>query len=337
MADASLVERHRRGVVELSREGAALAPSAPTATIRNPEWFAIRRGELEPTYARTQLHESLKHEYLEKCPDVRNESRAMVLAGPPGAGKSTAKGEVLGERAEQYLTVDADEFKAMLLREALRDGSYDSFIKPEAVKSLESLGEQFFPLELASLVHEESSYLAKQLRDEALREGKNVIIDTVLSSETSARELGRQLTVEGYTVEVLDVEVPYEISQGRIVKRWQQSYEEATEKGGLGGRWVPSEYARGVFDGPNGKTKSEASARVLAEECPAVQRYRVYRTTQESTPERPAVASWEVDLQRASRGGPLVDPQAAAAAKHYQANTSPPPQIDPTRGHDFGR
>lgn len=337
MVDASLVERHRRGVVELSRDGAALAPNAPTATIRNPEWFVTQRGVSTPTPQRRELHKALKREYLEKYPDVRNESRAMVLAGPPGAGKSTAKGEVLGERSEQYLTVDADEFKAMLLREALRDGSYESFIKPDAVKSLEATGEQFFPLELASLVHEESSMLAKELRDEALREGKNVIIDTVLSSETSARQLGRQLAAEGYTAEVLDVEVSYDISQGRIAKRWQQSYEEATEKGGLGGRWVPSEYARSVFDGPGGKTKSEAAAKVIAEECPAVQRYRVYRTTQESTPERPAVASWEVDVQRSAPGAALVSPKAAAAAAHYAAAHPKRRQVDRDRGSDFGR
>lgn len=343
MTDESSVDRHRRGVVELSRAGAALATDAPTVTVNNPEWFTWMRGEYTPTPQRQELHNALKRAYVEKYPDVRNESRAMVLAGPPGAGKSTVKKDQLKERESHYLSVDADDFKTMLLEEALRDGSYESFIKPDAVKSLESTGEKFYPLELASLVHEESSYLAKQVRDDALRQGKNVIIDTVLSSDKTARELARTFESRGYAVEVLDVEVPFEISAGRIARRWQSSYEKALGKGGLGGRWVPSQYARGVFDGPNGKTKSEAAAKVLAEECPVVQRYRVFRTTQEGTPERPAVAECEVDLRRTAPGADLQgerSPIAPAGSKVREASSPKSPSAgtsavdsprDPTR------
>ena len=38
-------------------------------------------------------------------------------------------------------------------------------------KQREAAGERFFPLELASLVHEESSLLAKRLQREAIAEG----------------------------------------------------------------------------------------------------------------------------------------------------------------------
>src|SRR5699024_4005932 len=56
----------------------------------------------------------------------------------------------------------------LLLREALADGSYEVWIKPDAVRDLEAQGERFFPLELAALVHEESSMLAAALREDLI-------------------------------------------------------------------------------------------------------------------------------------------------------------------------
>jgi len=185
-----------------------------------------------------------------------------VLAGPPGAGKSTVlRTEVLGADQAAWLTIDADEFKRALLREAIADGSYDAFIKPAQVKQREAAGERFFPLELASLVHEESSMLAKRLQREAIAEGTNVVIDTVLSKPDQAVSLGERFAAAGYTVEVVDVEVPFELSAARIEKRWHESYEEALETGdGLGGRWVPSEYAREVFFGTSAWTETGSRA-----------------------------------------------------------------------------
>lgn len=100
-------------------------------------------------------------------------------------------------------------------------------------------------------------------------------------------------------IEVVDVEVPYEISAVRIAGRWRESYEKALAgENALGGRWVPSEYAHDVYDGPGGLSKPEAVARALAEQCSAVDRYRVWRTTAEGTATSPPVGSWEKDLTR---------------------------------------
>ncbi|MEK8229370.1 hypothetical protein NKG05_30855 [Oerskovia sp. M15] len=41
--------------------------------------------------------------------------------------------------------MDADRFKEKLLREALADGSYETFLKPEGVREREEAGEPFFP------------------------------------------------------------------------------------------------------------------------------------------------------------------------------------------------
>lgn len=177
-----------RLVRQLSRPGHALGGNAPTSTIRNPEWWI----DDEPTPVRRKLHRRLLAEARAKAM-VEKARRAIILAGPPGAGKSTVLENELSSGVDKFLIVDADDFKRALLREAQTDGSYDSWLVPPAIRDLEREGERFFPLELASLVHEESSYLAKELRADAIAEGENFVLDTVLSNEQNAFELGNTL------------------------------------------------------------------------------------------------------------------------------------------------
>ncbi|MET4224583.1 zeta toxin family protein [Oerskovia enterophila] len=293
---------HRETVREFSRPGGPLDKDGPHSTLNNPAWFIDGKVE-QPTARRRALWRRLREEVRAETPGARQEGKAIVLAGPPGAGKGFVQGNVLGLDKDAWLVVDADRFKEKLLREALADGSYENFLKPDAVREREEAGEPFFPLELAALVHEESSHLARVLRDEALREGTNLVIDSVLSKPAAAVELGEKLAAAGYEVEVVDVEVPYELSQARIAQRWRQSYEGAVVTGdGLGGRWVPSIYARDVFNGPEGRSRSQESAAALATTCPAVVRYRRFWTEAENTPMRV-----ETDKGRFQRGGELVD------------------------------
>lgn len=299
------IRQHVNTVRALSKPGQALGPDAPTSTIYNPAWWI----DGEPTPTRNRLHRRLLEEARLAAPDVQQESRALVLAGPPGAGKGTVKKTVLGDEMSTFLNIDADEFKRLLLNEAKIDGSYHTWIIPDVVRQLANEGEQFFPLELASLVHEESSYLAKALRDDAIQAGDNIIVDTVLADETKALALGDLLAEAGYDVEVVDVEVPFELSEQRIQSRWMHSYAAALDSGGaeLGGRWVPSEYARDVFTGTDGRSKPEAAARSLAEKCEAVTRYRVYRTGMDQARKQNAVPVLEIHQHRTEHGAPLVD------------------------------
>lgn len=96
-------------------------------------------------------------------------TRPWCWPGPPGAGKGTILPQVLGEDRDSFLVIDPDRFKEQLLRQAVADDSYEDSIKPPAIRDLEARGEQFFPMELASLVHEESSFLAKTLRSQAIK------------------------------------------------------------------------------------------------------------------------------------------------------------------------
>ncbi|AWF97275.1 toxin component of a toxin/antitoxin system [Clavibacter michiganensis subsp. insidiosus] len=202
----------------------------------------------------------------------------------------------------------------------MADGSYEQKILPASLGP--ASGTSLHPMELASLVHEESSFLANQLRDQAIRDGDNVVIDTVLGSAEKARSISAQLEAAGYDVQVVDVEVPFEVSEARIRQKWLEGNEAARRGEGLGGRWVPSDFARNVFDGPDGRSRPEANARMVAEESPAVSRYRVYRTTAEQA-EAKAGPTLETDMSRATRGGPLVPTRSGSVAEVPQARALP--------------
>ncbi|MFT2690766.1 zeta toxin family protein [Clavibacter zhangzhiyongii] len=292
---------HLATLRRLSVDGGPIAWDGPTATTRNPRWWQ----GAELTSERRRLHERLLREAMDSAADVGAGKRAILLAGPPGAGKSTARSSVLGAASHEFVTIDADEFKSRLLSESVADGSYESWIKPAAVRERESAGERFHPMELSSLVHTESADLADRLRRRAVSQGRDVVIDTVLSSDTKARQIMGELERAGYDVQVVDVEVPRDVSEERIRARWREGNERAEQGDGLGGRWVPSEFGAWVYGEPGGGSRPEANARMVAEESPAVSRYRVYRTTAEQA-EAKAPPVLVTDMSRATRGGPLV-------------------------------
>lgn len=205
-------------------------------------------------------------------------------------------------------------------------------------------------------MHQESSYLSKALRARAIAAGDNIIVDTVLAGEGSAITLGDQLAQAGYMVQVVDVEVPFALSEQRIRSRWKRSMWPLSKGGeGLGGRWVPSEYARDVFSGPEEHSKPEHNARLLAERCPAVADYRVYRTGMEQAHLERAVPALEVRRQRSRPGAALqavqapqeraADGQAAsprsAREVSFPARTTStskqPPGVSPPRERPPGR
>lgn len=316
-------QRHIDLVRGLSMSGGVLEKDAPTATINNREWF---RSNGSPRPERRALHDQLYAEVRAQFPEARQDACALVLAGPPGAGKGSVAEKVLGAEISEFVNVDADEFKKLLLREAIADGSYESTIKPAEVREMEATGETFYPLELASLVHTESSRLAAALREDLIAEKTNVVVDTVLGDETSADGLADQLTRAGYEVAVIDVEVPYLVSEDRIKMRWQEAMAEAEagKAGALGGRWVPSTYARPLFDTEHGRSKSQDVAARLAEACPNVRRYERHFTSldehQSALREgRRAEPVREIEKIRAAAGAPLVD----------QAKESSPAGSDP--------
>lgn len=125
------IRQHVNTVSALSKPGQALGTYAPTSTIYSRAWWI----DGEPTPNRSRLHRRLLEKARTSAPDALQDSRVLVLAGPPGAGKGSVKSSVLGGQISGFLTIDADEAKA--------DGSYDAWIVPNAFRQLEDEGEHF--------------------------------------------------------------------------------------------------------------------------------------------------------------------------------------------------
>ncbi|WP_193072795.1 zeta toxin family protein [Brevibacterium sp. FME37] len=333
-----MASRHVRWAMDMQRRPELDAKNSPYASVNNPRWF--QGGE--PTPDRSDFHDQLMRDLVANAPNVGQDKHAVVLAGPPGAGKSRIMQDsdyyanIPGYDPDTFISIDADYFKERILTRASSDGSLHRDLKPDFVKDLEESGEVFGPLEFASLVHEESSTLAKRAREFCVDQGYNIVVDTVLSSASSAEAIGDLLQRNGYSVSVVDVEIPADVSKEAVAHRWQTGYMgmlKGDPDQALGGRWVPSEYVDGVFG--NGQSQPRANAEKLATEYSNVKTYQVYER-------QSAVANPEmVDAkQRKVIGAPLesakhdsvatgkdatlgLDPQTQAALELIRKSRSP--------------
>jgi len=98
------------------------------------------------------------------------------------------------------------------------------------------------PMEASDLVHEESSYLARQLALRAQRDGKNIIWDITMSTQKSTEKRIDDLREAGYgRIDGLFVDIPIEISIKRTEARHREGHHHYRGSEGLGGRYVPPE------------------------------------------------------------------------------------------------
>ncbi|PCC27055.1 hypothetical protein CIK76_18855 [Glutamicibacter sp. BW80] len=246
----------------------AMSPEGEHATISNRANFIMADGEREPRRGRMQLHDQWIQEVIDNNPQAKDQHRAYVMAGPPGAGKSFLKDSQLGGLNE-FVVCDPDYFKAKILEHELgQDPTLDS-LKPQMIKDYEAQGEKFAPFELASLVHEESSYLNARLQDRLMEKGTNFIVDTVLKNEKSAESIAQRLDANGYQYRVISVQTDYETSAQSVKDRWAGDYKkflagENSLEGRLGGRPVPPAVVAAVFPGKTGPSTTEGAAEHLA-------------------------------------------------------------------------
>ncbi len=92
-------------------------------------------------------------------PGVREQRKAIVFTGSPGAGRSSLRRKL--PQSERGTTWS-------LRRQSLAGTTYEASIKPDATREAESTEAHFSPPALPTLIRNESSYLTKGLLAEAI-------------------------------------------------------------------------------------------------------------------------------------------------------------------------
>ncbi len=324
MPTADEIEARRVYLASLSTRDAdsPLQPDTPHASVNNRRWFRHIDGKLTPTLRRARLHEQILEQWRESNPNVAAERMAIIMAGPPGAGKSSTQDQLFdGLDRSQWRELDADVFKRDLLKAAVADGTLQELLPPH-LRARPGEASRFYPLELSALVHRESTdFLFDAAMRESVARGENLMIDGTLSWKAHAERLVGDLSRAGYTIRVVDVEAPQEVAADRIVHRWRLGLQGALEHPAdptaqLGGRWVPATAVAGLFTEfrepdklpLHGKSVTEVNALEVSAAHTAVTQYDLYRTAAADLP-----AEHVERRERLAEGGRLTVTWTAAS------------------------
>lgn len=242
-----VLELVHTALVELSAEGSAHAIDSPRATNR---WY----NDVE--LVRRQFN--VADWYFTLQDDVSIDARAaIVTAGAPGAGKSTAlahKGLLDGS----YRNIDSDIIKDRLLENCAADGVFDDLLSRVLPDS-----RPVTLRELSSLVHHESTTIADAVIFESLRRGENIIMQGTLAWDEQPRILTEKLKGRDYrSLNIIDVQVSLEEALKRARLRWQAGRADTSDP--FGGRFVNPSSIAGLYRNDGSSVCSE-NALVLRE------------------------------------------------------------------------
>ena len=163
---------HKENIDKLSVQGGPFDAWGPNSTYQKA--IDPLSEDFSFTPEREALHERLLDKYKEThgYDNISSSNKAIMMAGAPGAGKSTTLKRALDGSSDTYLPIDPDAFKVLLIEEAIKSGEINTFYNIPEVKQLTDQGEKFFPMDFGSLVHQESTYLAGEILKDARDEGK---------------------------------------------------------------------------------------------------------------------------------------------------------------------
>ncbi|MDR0619166.1 MAG: zeta toxin family protein [Bacteroidales bacterium] len=110
------------------------------------------------------LHEKIISDYLNKYDaNQKGGDTVYMLGGAPANGKSTLVNSGFLPHPKKSLIIDTDKIRLLIPEYGLLQNTKDKYL---IVKS-------------SNFVHNEASYIAKQIRNEALKRGYNVVLDGV--------------------------------------------------------------------------------------------------------------------------------------------------------------
>ena len=185
---------------------------------------------------RSAIHEQIIDEVYAAAGAVPCGKEAILAGGLGGAGKTTVLERHVNIDRSNYLTINPDDFKEQL-----------------AFRGLAPRIPGLSPMEASPLVHEESSYLARQLALRAMADGKNIIWDITMSSITSTGRRVEELKAAGYSrIDGVFVDIPVEVSVTRTEERHRRGHDLYLAGQGLGGRYLPASVVRAQHDSEYG-------------------------------------------------------------------------------------
>jgi predicted ABC-type ATPase len=216
--------------------------NARAAGLSTEHLFTINADRDIWTAERSELHNEVIETVYSEAAAVPCERQAIVAGGLGGAGKTTLLERQAGIDLSKFITINPDNFK-------------EELAKRGSIPEIDGLS----PMECSVLVHEESSYLARQLARRALADGKNVIWDVTMSSANSTVERIEELRASGYQrVDGIFVDIPVETSVTRTTDRHRRGHDRFLAGDSLGGRYVPAEVIRAQADEEYGSLNRRA-------------------------------------------------------------------------------
>lgn len=184
-------------------------------------------GSLRPTTARAEFHEreiiAPAFEGKKTAAELGQPKPVAILTmGGPASGKGVVLGklEKHGMDTKTFVHVDPDEVKGKL---------------PEYQAQVPKSGGKTF-IGAAAQVHEESSFVAKQIRDRAIEGGHNVVIDGTGGNPKKFIEMMKHLESKGYDVQVHHPHLDADEGVRRALARAERS-----------GRHVPEPFIRQTY------------------------------------------------------------------------------------------
>jgi hypothetical protein len=193
----------------------------------------------EVVYAGDSVRASFRRDiiadYLSRASPLQDGRSAIITAGPPGVGKSTALHAEVAD-LETYRVLDADIVKEYLVQRAVDDGIYNELLDLDLAD-----GYRIAPGELAALVHDESVQLIERIREICVLQRENIVVEATLQWDGHGPAIFSELALADYThVRILGVEADRDLVHAQALDRWWTRRTEWTAgKHPLGGRFVP--------------------------------------------------------------------------------------------------